>query len=765
MERTTPRSLVVAPQESSLKTHAQPPKLRKKLQKSVTKQRNFTSSISLIRGRLKQKQRQQPCLLPALTPDLNDSKWSDYLLRETGCFCPKTSTTRASSLLLPPRPEESEPLLQEKPSQIIPELSHLAISNAKHHNPDNNNNSSSDSASSPMTPRDNQALRRRRAKTPIFSIGQLESIPRPGNALATNEKRLSAEVMAEQYRALIASRNSILKETHSEPSHSRLGHRDEDGFLLDDENGAHHQPRDMNLLPPEVPLPNGSPTTSDDGTLVGFEEETVYFKPVSFSPEPLSPDFEDPRFQSPLPHQMPGNLSLQICLDLLTRDLSSGLKGAGLGVNTASSSNNTSALQVWVMIEAYERLKDQLFFEASNFLAALEATEARVANSRPPQPQRLQQPQPQNLQQRQPQPRIQQPTPQRLDKDPPSGPNAAATPGKIVQPTPQALPTRSSGSSILVSPRQKGNPVLACLKSMPWEYSDIPADYGLGLTTCALFLSLKYHRLHPEYIYTRIRNLQGKYNLRILLTMVDIPNHEDSLRELSKTSVVNNVTVILCWSAAEAARYLELYKSYEHASFAAIRGQQATGYAEKLVEFVTVPRAINKADAVALVSTFGSLRHAVNADPEQVSIVGGWGERKVKAWCKAVEQPFRVKKAAKRKAGSTQPQGSAASRNVLDDAIPLGRVPRRDMVPKDASATAGTRSTGPGGSRKTPQERSDAEALDADDEEALIAAAMAEETANSTTSRREPQSSAQPSGEGGLSEGIAAALAKLRNTG
>jgi hypothetical protein len=25
---------------------------------------------------------------------------------------------------------------------------------------------------------------------------------------------------------------------------------------------------------------------------------------------------------------------------------------------------------------------------------------------------------------------------------------------------------------------------------MPWEYSDIPADYGLGLTTCALFLRL-----------------------------------------------------------------------------------------------------------------------------------------------------------------------------------------------------------------------------------------------------------------------------------
>jgi DNA excision repair protein ERCC-1 len=80
--------------------------------------------------------------------------------------------------------------------------------------------------------------------------------------------------------------------------------------------------------------------------------------------------------------------------------------------------------------------------------------------------------------------KIQQPTPQRLDKAPPS----ASSAGKVVQPTPQALPQKQSGSTILVSPRQRGNPVLTSIRSMPWEYSDIPADYVLGLGTCALFL-------------------------------------------------------------------------------------------------------------------------------------------------------------------------------------------------------------------------------------------------------------------------------------
>lgn len=93
--------------------------------------------------------------------------------------------------------------------------------------------------------------------------------------------------------------------------------------------------------------------------------------------------------------------------------------------------------------------------------------------------------------------RIVQPTPQRMERPSPYGtePRAhdhreAAPPAgqKIIQPTPQILPQRGSGSHILVSPRQKGNPVLSCIKSTAWEYSDIPADYGLGSTTCALFL-------------------------------------------------------------------------------------------------------------------------------------------------------------------------------------------------------------------------------------------------------------------------------------
>lgn len=258
-----------------------------------------------------------------------------------------------------------------------------------------------------------------------------------------------------------------------------------------------------------------------------------------------------------------------------------------------------------------------------------------------------------------------------------TGPNGGTRTG-VTQPKPQALAKRAGASAILVSPRQKGNPLLEHIRSLPWEYSDMPADYILGLTTCALFLSLKYHRLHPEYIYTRIKGLAGRYLLRIVLVMVDINNHEESLRELSKTSLINNVTLILCWSAAEGARYLELFKTYENAAPTAIKQHQSSSYSDRMVDFITTPRSINKTDAVSLVSQFGSIKTAVNARHEDVSSVPGWGEKKVDRWYRSVREPFRVQRASKR---GLNPEASISSR-------PASRAPTLSRnVTKDETAS------------------------------------------------------------------------------
>ncbi|EOA82200.1 ssDNA endonuclease and repair protein rad10 [Exserohilum turcicum] len=353
-----------------------------------------------------------------------------------------------------------------------------------------------------------------------------------------------------------------------------------------------------------------------------------------------------------------------------------------------------------------------------------------------------------------------------MDNAPPRPPRPPASPPKVAQPKPQALPSRSGPSSILVSPRQKGNPILSSVRAVAWEYSDIPADYVVGATTCALFLSLKYHRLHPEYIYNRIRDLKGQYTLRILLTMVDIENHEDPLRELSKTSLVNNVTVMLCWSAQEAGRYLELFKTFENAAPTSIRAQQAGTYSESMVDFITVPRSINKTDAVGLVSNFGSIRTAINASPEEIGLIAGWGDKKVQRWCNAVREPFRVQKAARRglveesrnmpvaegedQAPTATHAGDTAHQRV-DDAIPLAKELERSapFAPSGSDAD------------KRPEHRP-AEYLNEDDEQAMREAEMSGDLeANSAQSPlAKPAKRKQPDEQ--ISEGVMAALNELR---
>lgn len=362
---------------------------------------------------------------------------------------------------------------------------------------------------------------------------------------------------------------------------------------------------------------------------------------------------------------------------------------------------------------------------------------------------------------------------------------SSASPGapKVQQPKPQALPNRAAPSSILVAARQKGNPILNSIRSLPWEYSDIPSDFVLGNTTCAFFLSLKYHRLHPEYIYSRIRALGGKYNLRILLTMVDIQNHEEPLKELSKTSLINNLTLILCWSAQEAGRYLELFKSYEHASPTSIRAHQATSYAEKMTEFITIPRSINKTDAVGLVSAFGSVRAAVNARPEEIGTIAGWGEKKVQRWCQSVREPFRLRKAARR---GLDREDTSRSIGLPIEGSSLG-LQRNDSLFEEDDGRAAVlppdrRSPSAGLSRirasATPEVRDTSFKRKAaqvtlwepgeDEEEALLAAveedgAQMEKPQFASDMKENPQAPAlQNAPKGPINDGVMAALAKLR---
>jgi DNA excision repair protein ERCC-1 len=129
----------------------------------------------------------------------------------------------------------------------------------------------------------------------------------------------------------------------------------------------------------------------------------------------------------------------------------------------------------------------------------------------------------------------------------------------------------NGSTAILVSEKQRGNPLLRFIRNCPFEFNrDIVPDYVMG-STCAIFLSLKYHLLHPRHAEVRIKELGRSYKLRILLVLVDDDNNVRSLQELNKLCFSTDVTLILAWNNEECARYLETFKLYENKDASAIK--------------------------------------------------------------------------------------------------------------------------------------------------------------------------------------------------
>ncbi|KAK9218996.1 hypothetical protein WN943_007635 [Citrus x changshan-huyou] len=135
-----------------------------------------------------------------------------------------------------------------------------------------------------------------------------------------------------------------------------------------------------------------------------------------------------------------------------------------------------------------------------------------------------------------------------------------------------------SRNAILVSHSQKGNPLLKHIRNMRWAFADVVCGYLLGQNSCALYLSLRYHLLHPDYLYHRIRELQKNFMLRFVLCHVDVE---------------------------ECGCYLETIKVYENKQADLIQGQLDTDYLSQLTHALTSVWSVNKTDVVTLESTFG----------------------------------------------------------------------------------------------------------------------------------------------------------------
>lgn len=194
---------------------------------------------------------------------------------------------------------------------------------------------------------------------------------------------------------------------------------------------------------------------------------------------------------------------------------------------------------------------------------------------------------------------------------------------------------------ILVNPKQRGNPLLKAIQTIPWEYDDVVPDYVVGASACILFLSLRYHNLNPDYIHARLKQLGKMYELRVLLVQIDISEPQNALKHLTRICLLADLTLMLAWNADEAGRIVEKYKLFENRPPDWIMERAEKYPHEKLVRALTSIKPVNQTDAMILLQNFGTLGKLINSSEERLSMCSGLGPRKVKKLHKTFSESFR----------------------------------------------------------------------------------------------------------------------------
>lgn len=208
-------------------------------------------------------------------------------------------------------------------------------------------------------------------------------------------------------------------------------------------------------------------------------------------------------------------------------------------------------------------------------------------------------------------------------------------------------------NQIQVSKSQTGNPLLEYLTIYQMNSKIKDVDYVINSKCIALFLSLRYHKLHPEYIYNKLKKItyNNEDTLRVLLLYVDIEDFQDTIRELDKLCLFNKLTLILAWTNEQCANYLQNLKSVEkEASKRIIQGNRTKDedvignegkYLERVIDTISSIKSISQSDAKSLLIKFGSMKGIIEANADDLPNIQGLGQLKVDRLLKTFNDPFK----------------------------------------------------------------------------------------------------------------------------
>ena len=192
-----------------------------------------------------------------------------------------------------------------------------------------------------------------------------------------------------------------------------------------------------------------------------------------------------------------------------------------------------------------------------------------------------------------------------------------------------------------ISTTQKENPIVRenRLIGAEIQWSDtVTADYTIGKDLAVLFLSLKWHRQHPEYIGNRIKAFKGGYTTRVLLLIVNVPDPDANIARLTVVANANAMNLVLAFDYEEAARWLMAFYKSQDSSVDALKASNETN-PEIAVDVLNALGA-SKREAELVISNYPTLADALLASPGSLASCTGMSESKAESLAEAVAAPF-----------------------------------------------------------------------------------------------------------------------------
>ncbi|KAL8424838.1 hypothetical protein Efla_001643 [Eimeria flavescens] len=224
--------------------------------------------------------------------------------------------------------------------------------------------------------------------------------------------------------------------------------------------------------------------------------------------------------------------------------------------------------------------------------------------------------------------------------------NAVGTPQPQSAAPPQRLTLAfthpKANMMVVASVRQQANPILKYFSSVPFCIAPIAPDFLVGVGVCVVFLSLKYHRLHPKQLLHRLLPLQRSRELskRFLLLLNDVEGAHASLAQVILHALHHGFILLVAASPAEAAELLQQLKVSENRAADALQPTLDGRHAPRCAEALRVLPAVNRADVVSLAKEFGCMRNIFLAQQQQLQQCPGIGPKKVRSLLAAFQEPF-----------------------------------------------------------------------------------------------------------------------------